>query len=67
MNDKEVFRLVSKTQTGLEEVLAEELRILGAEKITILKRGVEYYGDKKFMYKANYWLRTAINVLKPIA
>lgn len=66
MTDKETFKLVAKTITGLEDILAEELEQLGATKITKLRRGVEFYGDQELMYKANYWLRTAINILKPI-
>ena len=52
---------------GLEEVLAKELRILGAQDIKILNRAVSFKGDKGFMYKANLNLRTALRILKPIA
>ena len=54
------------TLYGLEEILAKELRLLGAQKINILNRAVEFYGDLGFMYKANLNLRTAIRILKPI-
>jgi len=56
----------AKTFFGLEEVLATELREIGASKIEILNRAVNFYGDKGFMYKANYSLRTALRILKPI-
>ena len=51
---------------GLEEVLAEELKNLGAQNIKILNRAVSFKGDKGFMYKANLNLRTALRILKPI-
>ncbi len=52
---------------NLEEVLAEELRQLGAENITILKRAVEFEGDMRMLYRANYCCRTALAILKPFA
>jgi len=61
------FRMIAKTYEGLEEVLIKELEDLGASDIKALRRAVEFYGDLKMMYKANYWLRTAVSVLKPIA
>ena len=51
---------------GLEEILADELRKLGAQNVNILNRAVEFVGDIGFMYKANLNLRTAIRILKPI-
>jgi putative N6-adenine-specific DNA methylase len=61
------YRMIAKTYEGLEEVLAKELEDLGAEDIKLLRRAVEFHGDLKMMYKANYWLRTAVSILKPIA
>ncbi len=63
----ETFRMLAKTLEGLEGVLAEELRALGAENIVEGRRSVSFEGDLKIMYSANYWLRTAISILKPIA
>ena len=60
------FKMIAKTQLGLEEVLAEELRQLGAQEVTILNRAVSFVGDLGFMYKANLCLRTAIRILQPI-
>lgn len=51
---------------GLEEVLATELKNLGAQDVKPAVRSVSFKGDKGFMYKANIALRTAIRVLKPI-
>ena len=64
MNQK--FELIAKTFQGLEEVLAQELTELGAEDIQIGNRMVSFSGDKAMMYKANFYLRTAIRILRPI-
>ena len=60
------FKMVAKTQFGLEELLAQELRQLGASSVEIGIRNVSFEGDKGFMYKANLCCRTAIKILKPI-
>ncbi len=60
------FTLVAKTLPGFEQILAEELQLLGAENINILYRAVSFEADKALMYKANYCLRTALRILKPI-
>ena len=62
----EQFEMIAKTFQGLEEILAEELTTLGANDIQIGRRMVSFTGDKKMMYKANFCLRTAIRILKPI-
>jgi len=59
--------MVAKTLFGLEELLAQELRQLGASAVEIGNRSVSFEGDKGFMYKANLCCRTAIKILKPIA
>ncbi len=60
------FELIAKTFQGLEEVLAKELVDLGANNIQIGRRMVSFTGDQEMMYRANFALRTAIRVLKPI-
>jgi len=60
------FKMVATTMFGLEEVLAKELRDLGAQDVKVGVRNVSFRGDKGFMYKANIALRTAIRILKPI-
>ena len=60
------FKMVAKTLFGLEELLAQELRHLGASSIEIGIRNVSFEGDIGFMYKANLCCRTAIKILKPI-
>ena len=57
---------IAKTISGLEEVLATELRQLGASEVTVLRRAVSFKGDKALLYKVNYWLRTALRILVPL-
>lgn len=63
---QETQQYVVKTFAGLEGVLAEELRGIGAQKVEEGHRAVTFEGTKETMYKANYICRTAIRVLKPI-
>lgn len=60
------FELIAKTFQGLEPVLAAELTELGANNIQIGRRMVSFVGNKELMYRANFQLRTAIRILKPI-
>lgn len=62
-----LFDMLAKTYHGLEGVLSEELIALGAEEVKILNRAVSFKGDLALMYRANYYLRTAIRILKPFA
>ncbi len=57
--------MVAKTFQGLEEVLAEELRGIGAENVRPGRRMVAFEGDLSIMYKANLCCRTALRILKP--
>lgn len=66
MNQGEEFEMIAKTFQGLEELLAKEITALGANNIEIGRRMVSFTGDKYIMYKANFCLRTAIRILKPI-
>lgn len=58
--------MVAKTMFGFEEILAKELRNLGAGHVKEGVRSVFFEGDTGFMYKANLCLRTAIKIVKPI-
>lgn len=60
------FEMVAKTLYGLEEILAGELLALGANDIQIGRRMVSFTGDKELLYKANFYCRTALRILKPI-
>jgi putative N6-adenine-specific DNA methylase len=63
----ENYRFVAKTFHGLEDILVEELEKIGAKNVEKQNRAVLFDGDKAMMYRANYHLRTAIAILKPIA
>ena len=63
----ESFKMIAKTMFGLEEVLAEELRALGAQDVTPINRAVAFTGTMQTLYKANYACRTALAILKPFA
>ena len=60
------FKMIAKTFYGFEEILAKELQTLGAQNVEQGVRMVSFKGDKGFMYKANFSLRTALKILKPI-
>ena len=64
MSDK--FEMVAKTFQGLETVLADELKALGAEDVEQGRRVVAFKGNKETMYRANFCCRTALRILKPI-
>ena len=60
------FEMVAKTLKGLEDVLAEELRSLGALNVQPGCRMVSFEGDLAMMYRANLCCRTALSILRPI-
>lgn len=60
------FKLTAKTFAGLEQVLATELRQLGARNVASGQRAVFFEGNLETIYKSNYYLRTALKVLKEI-
>ena len=63
----ENFRMQAKTFYGFEDILAREIQQLGGADVKVRNRLVEFTGDNGFLYKANYSLRTAIRIMKPIA
>lgn len=58
--------LVAKTLAGLEDLLAAELKVMGATQIQKLTRAVAFTGDKALIYQANYLSRYAIKILMPL-
>lgn len=60
------FEMVAKTFKGLEEILADELRSLGATNVEPGRRMVSFEGDLAMLYRANICCRTALSILKPI-
>ena len=62
---EENYQLITKTVAGLEEVLADEIRSLGAKNVRVMHRAVICEGNKEMMYRLNYNVRTGLKVLKP--
>ena len=61
----DTFDMVAKTFQGLEEVLADELRAMGAMNVEPGRRMVSFQGNKEILYRANLQCRTALRILKP--
>ena len=59
------FEMVAKTFQGLEDVLAEELRAIGAVNVEPGRRMVSFEGSLETLYRANLSCRTALRILKP--
>lgn len=57
---------VAKTLHGMESLLTQELRSIGATDIRPGRRMATFRGDQQVLYKANLYLRTAIRILVPI-
>ncbi|MEN8228615.1 MAG: THUMP domain-containing protein [Bacteroidota bacterium] len=56
----------AKTLKGLESLLADELKTLGAERTEVVNRGVTFYGGRALLYRANLASRLSIRVLLPL-
>ena len=59
-------KLLIKTFQGLEAVLADELRALGAQAVQPVSRGVICEGDPRLLYRANLELRTGLRVYRHV-
>jgi len=57
---------IAKCPHGLEEILADELRSLGAPEAMLQKRAVAFKADKETLYKINLHSRLAIKILVPL-
>ncbi|APD06739.1 ribosomal RNA large subunit methyltransferase K/L [Flavobacteriaceae bacterium UJ101] len=60
------FNMTATTFSGLEEILAFEIKNLGGGNVQTARRAVTFEGDLGFLYKANLSLRTALRILVPI-
>jgi putative N6-adenine-specific DNA methylase len=58
-----MLRLAATCGLGLEELLAAELRALGAGAVMPERGAVSFAGEWELVYRANLWLRTANRVL----
>ncbi|MCB1306756.1 MAG: hypothetical protein KDK30_01190, partial [Leptospiraceae bacterium] len=60
------YPMVARTLRGLEPVLAEELRALGAGDVQAQNLAVAFTGNDCLLVRANLWLRTGLRIIKPI-
>lgn len=60
------YNLIAKTFSGLEDVLAKEVKRIGGKNVRRAKRAVFYEGDLELIYRSNYLLRSALRILKEI-
>ncbi|KER01909.1 bifunctional 23S rRNA (guanine(2069)-N(7))-methyltransferase RlmK/23S rRNA (guanine(2445)-N(2))-methyltransferase RlmL [Photorhabdus temperata] len=58
--------LFASTARGLEELLKNELEMLGAQSCKIVQGGVHFHGDDSVMYKSLMWSRLASRILLPL-
>ncbi|APG26470.1 23S rRNA (guanine(2445)-N(2))/(guanine(2069)-N(7))-methyltransferase [Syntrophotalea acetylenivorans] len=61
------YELFAPAPKGLEPLLAEELRSLGAQNIAETRAGVAFSGDLKLAYRVCLWSRLASRVLLTVA
>jgi putative N6-adenine-specific DNA methylase len=66
-NNKGKYNLTAKTYAGLEPVLVREIQNIGGKNIKEGRRAISFTGDLEIIYRANYYLRTALRILKEIA
>ena len=60
------YKLIAKTFSGLEDVLAKEVKRIGGKNVRRSNRAVFYEGNLEMIYKSNYQLRTALRILKEV-
>lgn len=60
------FPVMGKTYKGMEDILASELKNLGAENIEVGNRAVSFTADRAMLYRANLWSRVATRFLVPV-
>mgnify|MGYP000887695888 FL=1 len=65
-SDQNIRTFVAKTVSGLEAVLEQELKSLGAAETRVLTRAVEFRGDQELLYRVNYNCFTALRILVPV-
>jgi putative N6-adenine-specific DNA methylase len=60
------LRYLAQCTRGLEQVLAQELRDLGARDVTIVAGGALFDADAALACRATFWLRSVVRVLEPV-
>jgi len=63
----DVHSFFATTAKGMEELLAAELRDLGADAVEVGRAGVSFKGALEMAYRACLWSRVANRVLLPLA
>jgi len=61
------YQLFATTPKAMEDILAEELKQLGAENVHPKMAGVSFQGDLEMAYRACLWSRTANRILLPLS
>lgn len=61
-----IHGLFATTPKGMESLLADELKELGASNVTIVRAGVSFEGKLETAYRVCLWSRLASRVLLPI-
>ena len=61
------MKCIAKTYKGLEQLLADEIAQLKGEKIKVRTGSVAFETDQEGLYRMNYNLRYAANIIVPIA
>lgn len=61
------MKFIAKTLYGLEQVVADELKTLGATGISVANRAVIFSGEFPLLYTVNYMSRTALSFLLEVA
>lgn len=64
--DFEKLQFLAKCQQGLEEILSEEVKQLGATDITLHNRGITFHCNLKTLYRLHLSLRTAQKIIYPL-
>lgn len=62
----QIYNLFATTPKGVELLLVDELKALGAVKASEKLAGVEFSGDLELAYKACLWSRLANRILLPL-
>src|SRR5689334_373686 len=61
------IRFFATAAKGLEPLVADELRALGASEVKEARGGASFEGSPATAYRACLWLRTANRVLLPVS
>jgi len=60
------YQLFATTPKAMEDILADELKSLGAENVQPKMAGVSFQGDLEMAYRACLWSRTANRIFLPL-